>query len=372
MRWKLLAGNIIAVLLVGVLGWFLVKGNAEDALVRDVEPSVQRAQALLDAVQAQQGDDLLEAVQRASEAPGVTAAFTADSESDARVSAFAAAETLVQQLASLPRRNRAPELVTLFNAEGIVLARNADRNLDAGRNLRREFPAVAHALEGTGANVRDYIHNGDQGWLEAAIVPVRRDGRVRGGLLVGFAVADSAARANADRIGVDVGYLFRENGRVTVQSLSAGSQREKEQLVQWANSPAAGGENLFRSSARVPIRLGDETYLAQVMPMQGVYSQQAGAIVLRSINDAKAPAGGVANPILLALALGLIIVVVVNLAVTAVLLRHIEDVENTLLQMIQGNDQIRVEVKDVELGGIVTNINTLVDRLSGSDEGASS
>ena len=50
MRWKLLAGNVIAVLLVGVLGWFLVKGQASEALVRDVEPSVQRAQALLDAL----------------------------------------------------------------------------------------------------------------------------------------------------------------------------------------------------------------------------------------------------------------------------------------------------------------------------------
>lgn len=368
MRWKLLAGNVIAVLLVGVLGWFLVKGQASEALVRDVEPSVQRAQALLDAVRAQDGDDLLDAVEDIAASNTVDAVFTADNEGTARAAAFDTAEALVRQLSTLPRRNRAPELVWLFNAEGVVLARNADRNIDTRRNLRTEFPAVAHALEGNGTDVRDYLRNGEQGWLEAAVVLVRRDGRVRGGLVVGFTVADSAARSTAERIGVDVGYLFRENGRITVQSLSAGGQGEKEQLVAWANSPASGGDNIFRSRVRFRIQLGGEQYLAQVMPMPGAYSQQAGAIVLRSITDATSPAGEVALPVLLVLLLGLLIVVVVNLAITATLQKHIEQVEAALLQMIQGNDQARVEVKDEELGGIITNINTLVDRLTGNGE----
>jgi len=362
MRWKLLAGNVIALFVVGLLGWFLVKGRAQEALTRDVAPSVQRAQALLDAVRAQDADLLLDSAQEAGGSSVVETVFAADNESAAREAAFRAAESLGRQFVSLPRRGRPPELLAFVNEEGRVLARNADRNLDVGRNLRSEFPAVARALEGH--PVRDYIRYGEQGWMEVAVVPVRREGRVRGALVVGFNVADSAARSDAERIGVDVGYLFREGGRLTVQSLSAGSQREKEEMVAWVNSPAAGGENIFRSRNRFSVQLGGSEYLAQVMPMPGAFTQQAGAVVLRSLTAARSPAGDLALPVLLAMALGIAIAVGVNLAVTASLQKNVEAIEGTLLQMIQGNDQVRVEVKDEELGGIVTNINTLVDRLT--------
>ncbi len=362
MRWKLLAGNVVAIIVVGLLGWFFVEGRARAALSRDVEPSVQRAQALLEAVRAQDGDLLLSAAQEAGSASATETVFAADNESAARESAYRAAETLGRQFVSLPRRGRPPELLAFLNEEGRVLARNADRNLDVGRNLRQEFPAVARALGGF--PVRDYIRYGEQGWLEVAVVPVRREGRVRGALVVGFTIADSAARSDAERIGVDVGYLFREGNRLTVQSLSAGSQREKEELVAWVNSPAAGGENIFRSRIRSHITLGGNEYLAQVMPMPGAFTQSAGAVVLRSLTAAREPAGDLALPVLLAMALGLVIAVGVNLALTAMQQKKIEEIEGTLLQMIQGNDQVRVEVKDEELGGIVTNINTLVDRLT--------
>jgi hypothetical protein len=312
MRWKLLAGNVVAIIVVGLLGWFFVEGRARAALSRDVEPSVQRAQALLEAVRAQDGDLLPSAAQEAGSASATETVFAADNESAARESAYRAAETLGRQFVSLPRRGRPPELLAFLNEEGRVLARNADRNLDVGRNLRQEFPAVARALGGF--PVRDYIRYGEQGWLEVAVVPVRREGRVRGALVVGFTIADSAARSDAERIGVDVGYLFREGN-----------------------------------------------------PMPGAFTQSAGAVVLRSLTAAREPAGDLALPVLLAMALGLVIAVGVNLALTAMQQKKIEEIEGTLLQMIQGNDQVRVEVKDEELGGIVTNINTLVDRLTNVD-----
>ena len=39
MRWKLLVGNIVAVLLVGVLAWALTQSRAADALVTDIAVS---------------------------------------------------------------------------------------------------------------------------------------------------------------------------------------------------------------------------------------------------------------------------------------------------------------------------------------------
>lgn len=372
MRWKILAGNVVTVVLISLIAWFLVKGRASEALLQDVAPSVMRSVALLEAVRAQDGDLFVEAVEAAARSAEVGTVYTGDSESAQREAAFAVSQGVSRQLATLPRRNRPAELVVLLNAEGRVLARNAERNLDAGRDLRTEFAAVRQAFEGaTGHSVRDFIRYGDQGWMEIAVVPVIAEGRIRGGVLAGFAVADSAARNDAERISVGVGYIFREGNRYTVQSLSVGSQREKEELVTWANSPAAGGEQLIRGRSEVRLRLGGQDYLARMMPMPGAFTQQAGAIVLRSLTEAQAPAGNVAFPVLATMLLGLAMAIGYNLFVAQYFEKPIEQIEEGLLTIVNGNTQHRINVEHAELGGIVYRINQLVASLTGEgDEGS--
>ncbi len=369
MRWKLLVGNILAVLIVGLASWVVVKDRAAQSLVRDAEPSVLRAQWLLEAVRAQDGNLLLDAAQTAARSPGVDGVYAADNESAQRAAAFPVAEDISRQMASIPRRSRPAELVALVNAEGVVLARNIDRNVDQHRNLAREFPAVAHALAGaTGNVVHDYLRNNEQGWLEVAVVPVVREGHVRGALVVGFTVADSAARSDASRIGVDVGYLFREGEHMTVQSLSAGQQREKGELQTWANTPG----NVLGSHQRARLNLGGSEFLVMSVTMPGVFSQRSvGAVVLRNVTDARAPSGDVAFPILLLMALGLAVVIGVNLYIAAYMQKPIEQIEESLLQIINGNQQVRIEITHDELGGVVYRINQLVAQLTGEgDEGS--
>jgi HAMP domain-containing protein len=372
MRWKLLVGNIVAVLLVGVIAWALTQSRAAEALVTDIDPSVVRSVALLDAVRAQDADQLIDAVQAAAQSPDLLAALAAGSESEQREAGFTFAEGVSRQLVqTLPRRGRPAELVALLAADGRLVARNIERRQDAGRNLSQEFPAIANALQPpAGHVVRDFIKYGEQGWLEVAVVPVIRDGQIRGGLLVGFAVADSAARNDANRVGVDVGYLFREGDRYTVQSLSVGQQREKEQLRDWCNAPSTGIQNLFRGRQRVRITLGDAEYLAAVLPMPGAFTpENAGAVVLRSVTDARKPAGDVAFPALIAMAVGLLLVVGYNLYMANYLEKPIEQIEDGLLQVINGNRDHRINLEHPELGGIVYRINQLVSELTGAEEG---
>ncbi len=371
MRWKILAGNVVTVVLISLMGWFLVKGRASEALLQDVAPSVMRSVALLEAVRAQDGDQFVEAVEAASKSTEVGTVYTGESESAQREAAFVVSQSVSRHLGTLPRRNRPAELVLLLNAEGHVLARNAERNLDAGRDLRSEFPAVRQAFDGpVGHSVRDFIRYGDQGWMEIAVVPVIADGHIRGGLLAGFAVVDSAARNDGERISVGVGYIFREANHFTVQSLSVGSQREKEELGAWANSAAAGGDLLVRGRAEVRLRLGGQDYLARTMPMPGVFTQQAGAIVLRSLTDAQAPADDVAFPVLATMLLGLAMVIGYNLFVAQYFEKPIEQIEEGLLTIVNGNTQHRINVEHAELGGIVYRINQLVASLTGEgDEG---
>lgn len=370
MRWKLLVGNVVAVLLVGILGWYLSRNKAAEELETDVAPSVDRATSLLDAVRAQDGDQLVDAVEAATHVPDIAAVLAGDSESAKRDAAFTFSESMARQIgAQIPRRGRPADLVAVLSADGRVIGRNADRRLDAGRNVGQEFPAVAHALSAPRGNVtRDYIRYGEQGWLEVAVAPVIVGEQIRGGLLVGFVLADSAARSDAQRVGVDVGYLFRDGDNCMVQSLSVGQQREKEQLDTWCNQRQL--RNILRGRQTAKLTLGDDEFFAISIPMPGAYSSNnAGAIVMRSMTAAKAPANDVAFPVLLVMLLGLVVVVGSNLYVAMYLEKPIEQIEDGLLQIINGNREHRINVEHAELGGIVYRVNQLVSELTGVDEG---
>jgi hypothetical protein len=371
MRAKLLVGNLLAVLLVGILSWFLVHRNASDALVTDLEPSVRRATDLVAAVRAQDGEQFTEAVETVSHRADLLAVFSVGSESDQRDAAFTVAEAITQQIAAqLPRRGRPAELVAILTAEGRVIARNSERRLDAGRNLAQEYPAVAAALATPrGRMVRDFVRYGSQGWMEVVVAPVLQGDQIRGGLMVGYTVADSAARADADRIGVHVGFLMREGDACHVQSLSAGQQREKEQLRAWCN--AANLQTLLRSPRqRINLILGEEQYLAMVVPMPGVHTAgSAGAIVLASVTAARRPAGDVAFPALLVTLLGLLLVVGYNITVAQYYEKPIEQIEESLLKVLNGDRDHRINVEHPELGGIVYRINQLLAEFT-EDEGS--
>lgn len=367
MRWKLLVGNLVAVILVGVMGWWLVRSEASEELVRDVDPSVDRGVELLSAVRDQAGDALLDAVEASAASPELAAVFAAESESARREAAFAFAEQQARAFAGLPRRGRQADLVAVLDENGRVIARNVERNQDHGRDLRAELPAVARALTGArGAKVRDYVRYGEN-WFEAAVIPVLGDGRPRGALLVGFAPADSAARDDASRIGVGVGYVFREGERFTVQSLSVGQQTEKEQLGTWLN---AQGAQLFRNRARYTVTLGGQEFRVAVLPMPGASGGQiGGAVVLRSLTAARAPASDVAMPALLAMLLGVLLVTGYNLYLAMYLQKPIEQIEDGLLQVINGNPHHRIQVEHEELGGVIYRVNQLLASVDDEDQG---
>ena len=104
--------------------------------------------------------------------------------------------------------------------------------------------------------------------------------------------------------------------------------------------------------------------------MPGTFTQQAGAIVLRSLSEAQAPAGGVAFPILAMMIVGLLASIGYNLFIAQYLEKPIEQIEADLLTIVNGNTQHRINVVHPELGGIVYRVNQLVASLTGEgDEG---
>jgi HAMP domain-containing protein len=381
MRWKLIAGNVLALLLVGLLAWVLVRGQVADALAREVDPSVQRSVGLFDAVRTAEGEQFKNVVSDGAQRADLRQIFSRGTVSEQAAEAFDFAQRYSREIGRQypPGRPRDADVVAVLNAEGRVLARNVDANQDRNRDLRTEYEVVEYALGGGGRVARDFLKYDQQKWYDVALAPVMVDGQLRGLLLVGYEIGDSIAAEDKRRLGADVGYLFREGNQFALHSLSFGTQAEKDELLRWANSPEANLAALFNSDAASPVRdvtIGGDTWRLSAQAMPGVHrptrpgASRPGFLVLQNLSDARAPATGATLPILWLMLVGLLLIVVYNIGVANYLLQPIEQIEEGLLRIINGDRNHRIEIQHAELGGIVYRINQLVSELTGAEEEA--
>ena len=316
----------------------------------------------------------MQAVDSAAATPTVAGVFAAATSSERGAEAFGRAQDLARQLGTaFPRRHpREADLVVLTDADGHALARNVDRTLDRNRDLRAEYEVVRFALEGGGRTARDFLKYDQQRWFDVVVSPVRRDGALLGLLLVGYEIADSIAAEDARDLGVDVGYLIRDGNAFVLHSLSFGTQAEKDDLLRWVNRPGANPVP-ERASDPITLNIAGQEYRVSARAMPGIFSgvparAHAGYLVMQSATAARAPSGSVALPVLLLALLGALVIAGLNVVVVGHMLGPIEQIEEGLLRIVNGDRDHRIEIQHPELGGIVYRVNQLVSELTGADE----
>jgi hypothetical protein len=181
MRWKLMAGNVLAVLIVGLAAWLVVRGQVADALSRDIDASVRRGVGLFSAMRTAEADRFTNVVAGATSRPDLQAVFANDTDSGQHRAAYEFAQHYAQDLAQA--FGTPAHLVALTNTEGRVLARNIDERQDANRVLPNEFEVVRHALSDGGHVARDFLKYDNQRWYDVVVAPVMQGGQLRGLLL---------------------------------------------------------------------------------------------------------------------------------------------------------------------------------------------
>src|SRR5579871_1847317 len=100
MRWKLIAGNVAAVLLAGLLAWVMVRSKAADALSRDIDASVQRGVGLFSAVRTAEADRLRGLTVDGSQRQQLQAVFALSTVSEQSTAAAAFANALANELSA--------------------------------------------------------------------------------------------------------------------------------------------------------------------------------------------------------------------------------------------------------------------------------
>ncbi|MFO0557179.1 MAG: hypothetical protein U0269_04115 [Polyangiales bacterium] len=376
MRWKLIGGNVLALLFATVVALLWVRGSVTDALSKDISPMVERSVVLFDALRTAQGDryqGLVNGQANSEAGRNVFSGTTATAQSQAAFEFAQRAGRAVGE--SYPQdRPRPADVVAVTDDQGKVLARNIDPRQEVGRDLKNEFEAVAQALS-TGQTVHDYIRYDGTRWFDMVFSPISREGRVSGLLVVGYELADSLAAQDKQTLGAEVGYIVREGDHFALQSLSFGTQTEKSAIIAWANSSNIGAT--LNTDASLPVReieVGGHRYRIAGRAVPGLHRpSRAGAVrpgyvVLADVTAAQAPALGIVLPILYLGLLALVIMVVLNVLVSNSMLQPIEVIEEGLLKIINGDQAHRIELQHAELGGIVYRINQLVQTLTGEEE----
>src|SRR5262249_27313327 len=141
MRLKIIAGNLVAVLLLGLVSYAVVSSDLRQELSGKVRAQIGNDQALLERSLRLTALEFVSLVKKRASDADVRSVFAALDESGRRTRAFDAAERSSTWFGDPARGSRGnPDIVVITDYSGKVLARNADRNRMFGNKLDSALP----------------------------------------------------------------------------------------------------------------------------------------------------------------------------------------------------------------------------------------
>lgn len=368
MRMKIIAGNLAAVLVVGLLSYWLVTTSLESALVSEVDGRVNSDFELLSRSFRLSARELAELVNdQASQRPMVDVFLTALDEAARRERAYNAADRVAAWLTDPARRGAAPDIVVVLDDSGRVVARNADRNRMYGDRLT-SVSGVRSALAGeTATSV--WSRSEDNTILQIAVAPIRNGGSVLGALLVGYDVSNGLAQNEATLIGRDVAFVTAD--QVYSSSLEEGVETEALRArFNDENGQAMTRAALEQGAESSPFTLdiGGSNYIAVVGPAPSGGADAGLAMVILANRSAARGKASVTSSILIFTAVGVLIVLVYGFMIGTSFLTPIEQMEETVLAVINGRGDLRIDIHSQEFGGLAYRINQLLNVMTGTPE----
>lgn len=369
MRLKIIAGNLVAVLLLGLLAYGIVHSQLQSRLGADIDGRIGSDRVLVDRSWRYYDAELvLQVADRSSQREVREGLLALDDESK-RNRCFENAERIAQWFADPSRRGSIPPLVVLTDETGRVIARNADRNRMYGTLLTTSLPALRHVLTDGAPGAADVWKQDDGKILQMAVAPVRNEqGGLVGSLVVGFEIADDFAHRVAEPLGRDVAFIA--DGKVCGSTLSNGPNRQRDLAAYlFGEGRAATAAAVAGTGEGSPsqVTLDGEVYLAALGHLANSDGINAGFVVLGNRSAAIAPASST-NVILILTIVFALVVLGYGFGIGTIMLRPIEQIEEGVLAVINGRTDTRLDIQSGELGGLAYRINQLLNVFTGVQE----
>ncbi|MCB9667410.1 MAG: hypothetical protein H6715_04725 [Myxococcales bacterium] len=376
MRIKIIAGNLAAIVIFGLASYWLVRSEFERRLLADIEGRMGQDQSQLERSWRLSGIEFTNAVREQADTSRLHSVFSALDETARRTRAYEAADAVASWFQD-PARGMpsSPEIVVITDETGRVIARNADRNQMYGMQLDEEIQALRLALRHAtpGADVWKRHRTGDL--LRTAVAPVlmRGDKRVLGALVVSYDVSDGVASSEAKLIGRDVAFIAED--RAYSSSLPPRAFADlKSYLFEGGakDKTAAIFQGKTRTATAWRTELGPSDYQGVITPpLAFTDSAPLAAVVLGNRSEAVEKASP-ANIILILMVFFALVVIGYGMAMGSLLLRPVEQIEEGVLAIINGDKDLRLDIASPEFGGLAYRINQLLNVFAGVPESTES
>lgn len=364
MRWKIIFVNAGIIIVLSLITFaFLAKsiGNVvanQDERKAEVEQALRAANAQL-ALDALRMERWLAARVTEEATQSVFLLGTTQAKSE---QATASANKLRDMAIQVPAfAKMAPSLVLYVDEQGVALGRNGSA-LMRGDKTAAAYPSLANAIK-TGNTASDvWLNKSRQEQMLASYAPVRgENGEVVGALIVGTPLNDERlARTSSLTSGQSLAF----SGGDTV--IAAGGNGAND--ASFANDRAvAAAQGALKSGSLSNAPGAHSGRLFGAVRVEG-YGEAPFALVA-SVPESLVPSvPGLLWPIFAISALGVLLVVVGGFMLGNYISQPVAELEDGLLAVINGNQDLRFELEHAELGGLVFRINSLLNALMGVPE----
>ncbi len=369
MRAKIIAGNLIAVLFVGLVSYVLLYSKIKRHAAEAAESSLEHQQILFERSWKLSGSEFVEEAREQARSKTIQQVFTGLDEQSKRSRAFNAIGTVEQWFAD-PSRHRAsgPDVVVIVDETGKVIARNKDINRMVGESLQAELPSVQTALREDQVLVDVWHKKDEQKVFQTAIAPITSEsGVIIGGLVVAYDISNGFAAREAEVLGCDVAFITGEG----VYSSSLDSARVGELRTYLAGQGKSTVQSALASGRAAGSKWEADLGGHDVVGVLSYLPTSQSKPVVYSISVDRTQATSwvsVLNMLLILTALGVVAVIGYGSVVGSAILRPIEEIEDGILRIINGNTDYRLDVHSPELGGLAYRINQLVNVFTGVNE----
>lgn len=359
MRGKIILVNGGIVLILSLITFFLLRTSLQNTVA---DPRLQRAELArsLGAAEARLTLDALLVerwLDRQAARDAVRELFEAGT-ADARADAATAVANQLRDaaVASGEFAKMAPSLVLFVDAEGLGMGRNGSE-LMRGDKVVDAYPDLKKSLETGNTGSALWVDERRQEQLLSSYAPVRnKQNEIVGALVLGTALNDERLTTVVDG-NHNYGVALSVNARPIARGGSRISALDSQSIS------AAAGSALPGKVRHVP------------EPRDGYF---LGAIAMSSFSGAAlvgaVPTSEVASvdlllwPVFAVGLLGLFLVVTGGFLLGNYISRPIAEIEEGLLLVINGQQDLRFDLEHDELGGLTSRINGLLNALLGVNE----
>lgn len=369
MRTKIIAVNLIVLLIVGVCAFALLQMSLGDAKSNPAR-SRETANRILAAANTKLELDALRTERWLSTLAGEDPTRAVFEAGTTQARADAATEQANRIRAALRGKTAgvAVSLVAFVDAQGLVLGRDGT-NLMRGEDVGAAHPSIRAAIA-AGQSASDV-------WSEArsaalmlvSYAPVRSaKGKVQGLIVLGTPLSDN----RLEQVGVstpdyELLLAIRAGDQLDVKAKTGSASGLAALLAQNPTRDAALATLASGSSTTLPGGPPDRVLAAAPL---GGYGDGTAAMLVAAVPSRPLPTAGLLWPIAGAVALGLVLVLVGGWLLGNYFSRPIEQIEEGLFAIMNGRTEHRIDVQHAELGGLAFRINSLLNQLMGVPEDA--